>query len=382
MSTNPVNSDEKSSVLHDVLFFVKGIPNEVRVRSEEMVVASIGGIGPKIVEKLGELNLAFDYFRRNRPDLELSVFLYRGCHPNPNEAIKTAHSRLEGILDVCAQLLDHNVEVSKITLSRPVGQSEVQIYEFHQGGYAYLKKSVTTGEGQWRARNNLVLINLLKHLDYLSGHPNIPTSELREDLVYALRMYRHGAKSEIFGLEFLAKFSALECLVCGSAISKKAELLRENLSRLFDGDSVITEDLIQRLWLLRCEGSHRARVSADRSDREAMPASVATMYLDHIFACVLYFALEHSSQCQTVEDLWTRVSGYVLPELISTGRPKGVTRTAVESLVVDANRALKDIGPLFDACLGANLEKSKSDKLLRTKSSFRNSRSPKEEKRQ
>lgn len=57
------------------------------------------------------------------------------------------------------------------------------------------------------------------------------TSELEEDVQFAMRMYRQGMETNLHGLEFLAKFSVLECLVCGPEKSHKEDLLIKEIKR-------------------------------------------------------------------------------------------------------------------------------------------------------
>jgi hypothetical protein len=235
---------------HDVLFFLKGIPSDLHLNNEEMAVASIADIGLEVVAKLAEINPEFNYFQKSRLDLSLTAFVYRGNHSNTNRAIGTAYDRIEAILDAYSQVLDHHIGVSKIVLARESNKSAVGIYEYHRGGYVTAKGKSNTGDGQWNARNHLVFSNLLKHVDFLSEHPNLPPSELREDLVFALRMFRQGAKSDFHGLEFLAKFSALECLVCGPVTSGKEILLKDRLCRLFAEEDLCSESLIGGFKLL------------------------------------------------------------------------------------------------------------------------------------
>jgi hypothetical protein len=65
-------------------------------------------------------------------------------------------------------------------------------------------------------------------------------NDLRDNLLHALRMFRHGASFQEAGQEFLAKFSALECLVCGSERHGRKALLQSRLTELFDDDMIIS----------------------------------------------------------------------------------------------------------------------------------------------
>jgi hypothetical protein len=173
-------------------------------------------------------------------------------------------------------------------------------------------------------------------------------SPLRDDLVNALRLYRQGSEAKVHGLEFLAKFAALECLVCGSAKTAKGKILKQRLGSLFR-DSIPTIDkLVNKLWLLRCSASHQASIATERTNSGLLPACVANLYLDRLFAGTSYFALDLVSQCESTSDLWSKIDSYALPELVSLDRPSGVSKLAIETLVVDRKLRSRGLGQIFD----------------------------------
>ena len=122
----------------------------------------------------------------------------------------------------------------------------------------------------------------------------------------------------------------------------------ERLTLLFEDSIPTIKSLVRKLWLLRCSGSHQAAVATERTDSELMPACVANLHLDRLFAGVSYFALEFVSQCDTNSDLWAKCTSYSLPELVALDRPKGMVRMAVETMVADYHKRVVGAGEIFD----------------------------------
>ena len=333
---------------YDVLFFLKGVPLEQRLQDDTMVIAEVAGNGTKILENLSKAYPSFAHFRHERPDLPLTVFCHRGIHLTRDDAIKTAYDRLEGMLDAYSLVLDHKVETSKLLLARAESDPDAAILEFHIGGYAMINSSNTSVTGRWAARNHLVLENLLKHVDYIGGDPKLKPSPLREDIVNALRLYRQGREAKVHGLEFLAKFAALECLVCGSRTEDKGKILKKRLGSLFKDTIPTIEKLVSRLWLLRCSASHQASVATERTNSGLLPAPVANLYLDQLFTGTSYFALDMVSQCESTSDLWSKTDNYSLPELVALDRPPEMAKMAIETMVVDFKMRSRGLGQIFD----------------------------------
>ena len=73
-----------------------------------------------------------------------------------------------------------------------------------------------------------------------------------------MKMYRAGAQTEDFGLEFICKWSALEGLVCGGELRNKGQLLRDRLSALLPSPPGETEMLVKELWKFRSQAVHEA----------------------------------------------------------------------------------------------------------------------------
>jgi hypothetical protein len=333
---------------YDVLFFLKGVPLEQRLQDDSMVIAEVTGNGIKVVENLAKAYPSFAHFRDERPDLPLTVFCYRGFHLMRDDAIKIAHDCLEGMLDAYSLVLDHKVETSKLLLVRAESEPDAAILEFQIGGYAMFNSSNTSVTGRWAARNHLVIENLLKHVDYIGGDPKLKPTPLRDDILNALRFYRQGREAKVHGIEFLAKFAALECLVCGAIIDDKEKLLKQRLGSLFRYTIPTIDKLVRQLWLLRCSASHQASVATERTNLGLLPASVANLHLDQLFAGTSYFALDMLPQCENTDELWNKIDSYSLPELVSLDRPPELTKMAVETMVVDFKMRSLGIGQIFD----------------------------------
>lgn len=332
----------------DILFYVKGIPEDRLVRDAHYFLAPVAGKALKLVEHLRVRFPGFDAFMRISPELQLLAFGIRLEIEDLKDALRVAHRQVSGLIDGYSLITDAPPKLADVVLVRGGDQSDAAIKVYKRGGWATSENKTPSARGQWEGRNAMLLTQLLQFFDVVAHDPRAPLTELRTDLLYALRMYRGGGESEMAGIEFLAKFSALECLVCGSATHNKKHLLTTRITALFDDTDIINSERMRCLWELRCSASHQARAFTDIDQDENYPPAVGTMCVEHLMAGAVYFALENGYRVETTEELWALAKNYDLPELIIGHRPEGLTRIAVESIVIDPKLAAIGAGHLFD----------------------------------
>ncbi len=328
--------------------FIKGFPENLVVKDTMWGVARIHGSGLKVLDNLAAQDCHFDSFRNGAPSGSVMVFISRIEATKRDDAIDKTIERLDSLLDCYSTITEAPIKKSNVLLFREGESADLQLLQIHRGGYVRLWESERSGEDQWNARNHLLLEQLLQYLDLRSGEGTGDT-ELTRDLFYAMRMYRLGGEASSHGLEFLAKFSAMECLVCGSEVTNRGKLLKDRLWQLLSEEDFYSESLGEKLWSLRCIGSHQSRVAEHSDDDPNMPAGVAVIHLERVFACVLYFFLENLRNASDSDQLWNKAGKFSLPELITKHLPDGVTQMAVTRLIMNPKKLVTKIGPWFDA---------------------------------
>jgi hypothetical protein len=262
--------------------------------------------------------------------------------------LQGAHRQVSGLVDGYSLITDEPPRFSDLILIREGDDEHAMIQIYRRQGWASCHEPQSNGINQWRARNEQMLRRLLHFFDVVAEDPTAPMNDLRSNLLNAARMFRHGAASHSAEIEFLAKFSALECLVCGRRRHGREALLQSKLTKLFKDDAIVTTDRVSRLWELRCSWSHQARPYATSADGEVYPPGAGTLHVERLFAGVVCFALDYADFVETLDELWQRADSYTIPELVASHRPPGCARMAIEEAMIDTNLQVRAVGPLFD----------------------------------
>lgn len=337
----------------DILFFLKGIPKRHFVVDRHYFLASIVETGEQLVSIIRQKFPAFDLFDKTWPQHPLIVFGFRNDTENVESILKMAYRQISGLMDGYSLILDEPPIMSDLALVRVGNDDHSEVYVYSQEVWGTLNSPESNAGPQWEGRNALLLQMLLHFFDVVANDPKAPPSDLRTNLMYALKMYSHGASSKSHGIEFLTKFSALECLVCGSATHGKEDLLKKRLLALFSGEDIVDNEMIERLWELRCSASHQARAFPDIEELGLYPLAVGTINVEQIFSGAAYFALENAHRVSSIEELWELADQYILPELIVGHRPKGMARMPINFLASKMNCRIENSGKLFDVVYSA-----------------------------
>jgi hypothetical protein len=336
----------------DILFFVKGVPQELFVGDSHYFLASITGNAQQIAQEIREKFPEFDIFVRTKPDFPLLGFGFRHESEDLAPLLHGAHRQVSGLVDGYSLITDEPPRFSDLILVREGHDDHALIQIYRRQGWAFCREPQSSGMDQWRARNEQMLRRLLHFFDVVAEDPSAPMNDLRSNLLNAARMFRHGAASQSTEIEFLAKFSALECLVCGSERHGREALLQSKLTKLFNDDAIVTPDRVSRLWELRCSWSHQARPYATSADREVYPPGAGTLHVERLFAGVVCFALDNADFVETLDELWRRADSYTIPELVASHRPPACAGMAIEEAIIDTNLRVRAVGPLFDGLYG------------------------------
>jgi hypothetical protein len=215
--------------------------------------------------------------------------------------------------------------------------------------WAYLHPKDPASAASWRERGEKVFRALNPFFDIASGlHARRDTSLARQ-LLYSMKMYRHGAATGIYGLEFICKWSGLEGLVCGGEREAKRALLLQRMPALFAAEKAAVEAKMKELWNLRNEAVHEARAFYSEHLDESKLLALETDEVERLFLAVVVFALDHIDRADSVKTLWPFAAGYQLPAFASQKRPDDMPRYAVTNFLLNPHLIGKGFGALIDA---------------------------------
>jgi hypothetical protein len=331
----------------DICFFTKGIPPKLVLSSGRWAFARVDGSGLAIVAALAEGNPRFQLFMKGNSET-LRAFVYRGEGDEYKSVIRDAFSQLEMLLDTYALMTDNPTEVAKTIIVRATDNKDAEYFEYYKDESRFIQRIDAKGELQWHSRNYTLFQVLSKYLTFTSTMPFSDTNEVEQYLRFALRMYRLGFEASFPGLSFLAKFSGLECLVLGSDKSRnKGDMLVERLGNLFDELTIATPENVRKLWKLRCDASHQARLAIS-SSLNHFPAEIASIYIDQLFSGVIYFIVDKFDGQSTLDDIWASAEDYTLPEIITLHRPPDMGQLPVAELLVGPKGSIPNAGQIFD----------------------------------
>jgi len=263
------------------------------------------------------------------------------------EALKEAIEQAEGFIDGLAILLDRSLPtICPLVHVRRVGDKDAILVQLGEPGWAYVKAKEANIEDAWRERCSQVFQAVNPFFDIVAGVHSRRNTALSRQLLYSMKMYRHGASTGVYGLEFICKWSALEGLVCGGEQPKKP-LIISRLSALFEDQHEKLPDL-QHLWALRNEAVHEARAFHSDHLHEAKPLAIEIHQVENLFRCAVIFALAHVDRADSLGSLWSHAGSYRLPKFAVEPRPPQMQRFAMMNVRFNTNSVAQGVGPMFD----------------------------------
>ncbi len=271
-------------------------------------------LAAEMIEKLRALNERLPetahFFRKPDP-AEFTVIGFRIEAEAEKDALELAKHHLGGFIDGLAVILERGLpEVSPLVQIRPTGQADVRLFLTGEPTWAYLRSEDPASADSWRERCEKVFQALFPFFDIASGlHEQRDTSLCRQ-LLYSMKMYRHGAATGTYGLEFICKWSALEGLVCGGERDGKRMLLLNRVPALFRTDRAVIEEKVKELWTLRNEAVHEARAFHTDHLHESSVLAIEIEEVERLFLAVVVFALDHLDKADSVKALWPFAAGY------------------------------------------------------------------------
>jgi hypothetical protein len=237
-------------------------------------------------------------------------------------------------------------------------QPETHLIETRGDDWAYFNPKDESSNARWKKQQTDLLKSLFPFFDIaMSLHAQCQTA-LSRQLLYSMKMFRHGAMTRIFGLEYLCKWSALEGLVCAGEQGKR-RLLLQRLPLLFPSKGPEFVEALQKLWTVRNEAIHEAKAFDSDHLHEAPLLGPHIETVEFLFKNVVVFALSQISQAGTVEDLWKTVDSYKPPFDIQE-RPADMPRMAMKKFVMPIDVMVKNGGTLIDAAFAAQQTETQS----------------------
>ena len=316
MKMNPSQATP-SQIRRDFIFFVSGIPDQMRVLDQNNAFVAVGEPEKKAItdiSKKSEHGQAIaDWLGRTAGRFTAAIF--RKENINERDAFLEAFEKLSGILDGYAFFIeDAALEICPLFLVRQHEEEGAQIKLF--GNYGWISWGSTSEaiDRAWQNRQNQLLQRFLVFFNAVAGDKPEFNTEVVNQLGLSAKMFRHGRRSQTYGIEFLCKFTALEGLVCGSEKRGHKGLLKSRLSSLFRA-KIGVEAEIETLWEMRCEASHQGKAFSVKFGTVIEP-------LENLTLGAMVFALDHLSSVKSIDELWTKAPAYFLPAEVLMDRPK------------------------------------------------------------
>lgn len=340
----------------NVVFFLRGWPKRRRFRDTHYFVADV--IEPIRQQFTQALRLHPDMARffTDAPAEDVCACGFRVAANKRDDALRIAHDYLHGILSGLCLLPDVKpIKSSPVCLCHPAAEPDAPIVVRRSGGWAEMNPKNPAETVDWAARTDTYFRGLLTFFDLASGvHPRRETS-LSVQLQNAARLAHAGVRAEHFGLEFIAKFAAMESLVCGGERDNKGPKLKARLPWLFHGDSRVSADFVGNLWVARSKAVHEANAEFSEQIDGTLALQIHLDEIDHLLAGVVVFAVAHLDSSDTVGSLWQNAMAtpvrYHLPPEILTRRPDCIARYPVSQMVENLPLRFKHAAHMFETCL-------------------------------
>jgi hypothetical protein len=319
------SQEQAKQIRRDFVFFVSGVPNEMMIRHRQSAFTAVGEDQKKIINKISECydaQAVANWLRAAAGQFTAAIF--RNEYADERDGFSEAFEKLSGILDGYAFLIeDTNLEVCPLVLVRERDEPDAKIKIFGSRAWISWGSPAENAEQAWQARRTQLLQRFLLFFETVANDDTQFDTEVVNQLGLSAKMFRHGRKSESYGIEFLCKFTALEGLVCGPREHGHGKLLKQRVSSLFRTRNGVEAE-VEKLWKMRCEASHQGKAFSSKFSAVIEP-------LEQLTLGVMVFALDSLTAVKTIEELWDKAASYSLPPEVVMERPK--TRVPVIHMI-------------------------------------------------
>lgn len=336
----------------NVAFLVRHYPVEIAVQGPEFFMVKIGEDFLRAFRDFTKKVCKGEPFVGSFPADQFMWFGVRVRSHEALEAVVQARHRVEGFIDASALTIETTTvaRICDIVWLSTAGQTAMRMHEFHYDDWINYVHGGPEDTAAWNARTNELRARLILFYELAADTHSKAQSELGFQLRHSLRMFRYGIESRCFGVEFICKFCALEGLVCGNAKAMKKRLLLDRLGALFRSDPS-AKTLIEEFWNYRSEAVHTAQAFDNGTLDQGAVLGVHIEPLSRIFRAAVVFALDHLHEVGTVDELWSKVSGYAPPSYAIMQRPKGMEQYVTKNMLMPLNASAPEHGMHFDDLL-------------------------------
>ena len=203
-------------------------------------------------------------------------------------------------------------------------------------------------QSDWEDRCNAALQKMLPILGEALDSKAERMTPLMEQLLYSARMFRLGAASGNYGVQFLCKFCALEGLVTGGEDEFKKRTFKERSRELFGSVIDKLDDIVNELFRVRNDIAHEAKCDLFQWDAGFRSPEPLIEHLNTLALCVLAFAADYVEQCRSLSELWSHAAGYEIPSVLLQKKYPSTQQLEAWNVQFTDNKLWSNIGLHFD----------------------------------
>jgi len=218
----------------DFQFLLRGIPKGLLLKGKSCFMASIQEPAVTELTELSKRLPTLGNFLQQRGNSPLVYVCVRNDVDEEREALAKAWRVFSGILDGFSLLTEDQVpKVCELVQIRTGNSPDLSLKFYSEGGWVRSQARNSDSRRKWEERTAKLPHKLLRYFDVVASGDARCRNDLGNRIQYSVKMFRHGAESDVFGIEYLSKFSALEGLVCGPARNNKQALLKQGCGCCF-----------------------------------------------------------------------------------------------------------------------------------------------------
>ena len=188
----------------DLVFLLKNYPEDYRFQGPHFMAMTVSERSVAAIVKATKNNPKSKAFFVIFEQRRLTALVFRLEASTDSDALDLGKHQLEGLIDGLSIMLDRNLpKVCPIVHVRRVGEADSMLVEMGGDDWAYFNPTQKASETSWRDYQRKVLTSLMPFFDIAASlHPNRGSS-LSRQLLYSMKMYRHGAMTGVFGVNIL-----------------------------------------------------------------------------------------------------------------------------------------------------------------------------------
>ena len=173
-------------------------------------------------------------------------------------------------------------------------------------------------------------------------------SAVMKQLLYSARMFRMGAASGNYGVQFLCKFCALEGMVTGGEDEYKKRTFEERTKDLFGSEIDKLDEIIDELFRVRNDIAHEAKCDLFQWDAGFRSPEPLIERLDMLALCTLAFAADYVGQCNNLRELWSHATVYQIPSILLQKKYPSTQELEAWNVQFTDNKLWNNIGRHFN----------------------------------